>query len=95
MVNYPIFSKKYIDDLPLEIDTHRHYWTSKMISEPVRIFLKQSIIFYLYYIGYIYTLSSTEKLPGSFFPVVHFYLFPRVKHCKKLKNQLDRFLPVF
>ena len=36
---YPIFSKKYIDGLPLEIDTHRHFWTSKKISEPVRIFL--------------------------------------------------------
>ena len=25
---YPIFSKKYIDGLPLEIDTHRHFRTS-------------------------------------------------------------------
>ena len=34
-----IFSKKYIDDLPLEIDTYIHSRTSKEISEPVRIFL--------------------------------------------------------
>ena len=39
MVNNPIFSNKYLDGLPLEIDTHRHLATSKMISEPVRIFL--------------------------------------------------------
>ena len=38
---FPIFSKKYIDGLPLEIDTHRHSQTSKMISETVRIFLKE------------------------------------------------------
>ena len=38
MVNYPIFCKKYIDGLPLEIDTHRHFRTSKMISGLVRIF---------------------------------------------------------
>ena len=36
---YPICSKKYIDDLPLEIDASRHFQTSKMISEPVLIFL--------------------------------------------------------
>ena len=37
--NYPVFSKKYIDGLPLETDTRRHFRTSKMISELVRIFL--------------------------------------------------------
>ena len=41
MVNYPIFSQKCIDGLPLEINTHRHFQTSKMISGPVRIFTKK------------------------------------------------------
>ena len=38
---YPIFGKKYIDGLPLEIDTHRHFQTSQMISEPVRMFVER------------------------------------------------------
>ena len=33
--------QRYIDCLPLEIDTHRHFRTSKMISEQVRIFLEK------------------------------------------------------
>ena len=40
-------SKTYIDVLPLEIVTHRHFWTSRMISEPVRIFLKKVFPFIL------------------------------------------------
>ena len=43
MVNHPILSKKDIDGLPLEIDTHRYFWTSKMIIGPVRIFLQKYI----------------------------------------------------
>ena len=39
MFDYTIFSKKYMDGLPLKIDMHRHLRTSKMISKPVRIFL--------------------------------------------------------
>ena len=45
MVNYPIISKKYIDGLSLETDTHRHFRTSKQISEPARVFLQIYIIF--------------------------------------------------
>ena len=33
--------KRYINGLLLEIDTQRHFWTSKMISELVHIFLNR------------------------------------------------------
>ena len=33
--------KKYFDGLPLEIDTHRHFRTSKLISELMRIFVRK------------------------------------------------------
>ena len=35
---YPIFTKKYIDGLPPKTDTHKRFWTSNRILEPVRIF---------------------------------------------------------
>ena len=52
MVNYPIFGKNCIDGFPLEIDPHRHFRTSKMISEAVRIVLR--FVFDLCYICYMY-----------------------------------------
>ena len=58
MFNYPIFNNKYIDGLPLEIYTHRHFRTSKMISELVRIFSKKAIIF-MYTTLVIYTCICT------------------------------------
>ena len=64
MVNYPTFSNKYIDGLPLEIDTHRHFWISKQISEPVCILLYKNafidilIIFVIsiYIVIYMYSV---------------------------------------
>ena len=46
-----------IQDLPLKTETHRHFRTSKLISEPLRIFLQKYIIsiciIFLTYIFYI------------------------------------------
>ena len=63
MVNYPIISNKYVDALPLEIETYRHFWTSKMISEPVRIFLNKITYFYLYRTLYIYIYIHMVNYP--------------------------------
>ena len=54
MVTYPIFSKKYIDGSPLEIDTHRHFRTSNQISEPVRTFYRKLSYSFILYLLYIY-----------------------------------------
>ena len=59
---YPIFTRKYIDGLPLEIDSHRHFWTSNKISEPHRISYKS--IFFIYTIFVIYTYA-TRRLASN------------------------------
>ena len=60
MVRYPIFSQEDIDGLPLGIDTHRHFLTSKMISERVHICGGTKIFSCVIYI-YIYGERERER----------------------------------
>ena len=65
-----------MDNLPLEIDTRRHFWSSKMISELVRIFLENKLFsfilnplfIYVYICVYIYLVGpeNSSELASSF-----------------------------
>ena len=54
MVNYRLFSKNYIDGLPLEIDTHRHFQTSKKTVNRCASFCKKIVFPFILDLIYIY-----------------------------------------
>ena len=76
---YPIFSKKYIDGLPVETDTHRHFRTSKKISEPVHIFLKKSTVS-------IYTQFSIYIYIYIYIYMVDYPIFSKKRHAQSCRD---------
>ena len=85
MANYPRFRHKYIDGLPLEIDTHRHFHISPQNSELVHLlcfwknkcfvhtkrFFNMYIYIYIYvYLKYIFLKSSIH-----IYTVIYTYIY--------------------